>query len=628
MFGGPEHKALRTTHLDDPILLAYMDGELSAAEKEGAKSHLESCWRCRRRLGVLEERIGVFVDSQPAEREQIQIDHAQRVRQFRERLSRHAEELEAQRTFADTVRDRWHGFAGFLNLRRGAVIASVVAAGILLVLFTDTVDTRVSADTVLSRAQGHESTVRPHPGQVRRISVRVERIDRGVSSPTPLGNVTLLEDGDTQQTAMAVEPVTGKEGEFVVTGSGSLAGPATAVIVDGLPPELNRAMQTQHWLPAVSVEAFRNLMAGLGAGAAKIEKDSAYFTVIFPFAIGRASGLSEARLRVDQKTYAAMGLSLFLGSANAATEYRFMPVLATTEARGTEFARLFSTHSSPVSVHPIAQRVSGKVVPLSYAATRATDAEVRLTSALHKADACMGEEIHVFPMSDGSLFVQGLVDKPERRDAVIQALRAVEPSLKAQIFLPRELKNGSQLFDLPYKAPDLPSAQQTGTATLADLSSERIPLYQQLYRHFSRPGASEDDTNQQINAFSNEAVTIARESFLHAWALKKLDLQFSAERAAELSPAAVRELEQMRQDHRRWIAALSRRQAEMLSVIVKASPKEVEAADTRVTDTDSLVRLTREQNELVRSLFTVSSDQAEPDATLARLVSLLRRMGS
>jgi hypothetical protein len=626
MFGVPDNKALRAAHLDDPILLAYQDGELSGAEKESATSHLESCWHCRRRMSVLENRIGAFVDSQPSDDTQIQIEHVQRVRQFRERLSRHAEEFEAQRTYGDAVRDGWRAFAGFLNLHRRAAIASVVAAGLLVVLFTDAVGTRVSADTVLSRAQAYEGTLTPHQGQVRRISMRVERVENGADNPILLGNVTLLEDGDTQQTALALEPVTGKESDFVVAGSGSLASPATPVSLDALPPELNRAMQEQHWLAAVSVEAFRNWISGLGPGDARLKKESAYFTLVYPLTANHE--LSEARLRVDRKTYAAMGLSVFVRSSDATTEYRFTPLLAATELRTAELTRLFSTRSSTAAVHPIMQRVSGKVGPLPYSATRATDAEVRLTAALHKADACMGEEIHVFPMSDGSLFVQGLVDKPERRDAVIQALRAVDPSLKAQVFLPRELKNGAQLFDLPYQAPELPSAPHAGPATLADLSSERIPLYQELYQHFSRPGASADDTNQQINAFSNEAVTIARESFLHAWALKKLDLQFPAERAADLSPTAVRELEQMRQDHRRWIATLSRRQAEMLSVILKAQPKEAASADARITDTESLVRLTREQNELVRSLFTVSTTEAEPDANLARLVSLLRRTGS
>jgi hypothetical protein len=202
----------------------------------------------------------------------------------------------------------------------------------------------------------------------------------------------------------------------------------------------------------------------------------------------------------------------------------------------------------------------------------------------------------------------------------------VDPTIKAQVFLPRELKSGSQLFDLPYKAPDVASARPASAATLADLSSERMPLYEQLYQHFSRPGASPDDTNQQINAFSNEAVGIARESFLHAWALKKLDLQFPAERIAGLSPAAVQEIERMRQDHRRWIATLSRRQAQMLSLIAKVDPAGV-ASDDAQSDTDTLVSLTREQNELVRSLFTISSPSPETDADLARLFSVLRRMG-
>jgi len=54
-------------------------------------------------------------------------------------------------------------------------------------------------------------------------------------------------------------------------------------------------------------------------------------------------------------------------------------------------------------------------VPLTYSNSRATVQEVEIADALHNVDACLGEEVYLFPMSDGSILVQGLVDTPARR---------------------------------------------------------------------------------------------------------------------------------------------------------------------------------------------------------------------
>src|SRR5262249_30172575 len=102
-----------------------------------------------------------------------------------------------------------------------------------------------------------------------------------------------------------------------------------------------------------------------------------------------------------------------------------------------------------------------------------------------------------------------------------------DASLRIEIYLPRELRNGSELYNPPEhnlggETVDLPSSEMT----LADLSSGRVPLYSQMHDHFAKPGAAAEETERQINAFSNEVVTLARQTFLHAWALKRLDVEF------------------------------------------------------------------------------------------------------
>lgn len=44
-------------HLEDRVILAYLDGELSRAATRRAKLHLQSCWRCRSAAAELEQLV-------------------------------------------------------------------------------------------------------------------------------------------------------------------------------------------------------------------------------------------------------------------------------------------------------------------------------------------------------------------------------------------------------------------------------------------------------------------------------------------------------------------------------------------------------------------------------------------
>src|SRR5581483_8204061 len=250
--------------------------------------------------------------------------------------------------------------------------------------------------------------------------------------------------------------------------------------------------------------------------------------------------------------------------------------------------------------------------------------------ALHRADACLGEEIYLLPMSDGSLLVQGLVDGPGRGGRIRESLKGVAGPLRIELYLPRELKSGAELYAPPDTLSDRVASGGTAsyTATLADLSSARMPLYDQLHKHFVQTGVAPDGIDKQIAVFSNEVVTLARQTFLHAWALKKLDREFSAERTAKLSPSALAQIEQIRQDHRRWISNLAHEQAEMLSHVADSPVTASLSDDSHTQDSMSLLRLAQEQNDLVRSLFTSSTASPETSGSLSRLLSVLQRMGS
>ena len=83
----------------------------------------------------------------------------------------------------------------------------------------------------------------------------------------------------------------------------------------------------------------------------------------------------------------------------------------------------------------------------------------------------------------------------------------------------------------------------------------------------------------------------------------------------------------MRRDHRRWIAELSRREREMLEGVGSYVAEPMQLPTSAEQPSTVLLRLAREQDDLVRSLFTHSQYAQDPEAGLARLRSLLRQIG-
>jgi predicted anti-sigma-YlaC factor YlaD len=620
-------------HLTETQMVAYLDGELPASEQAMARSHLENCWTCRSRVNAIEYSIEAFLGSRTTVLPEESSFSSNRVEQFRQRLERHSAESSNVVSVGGQVSllgTRLRQAAAGLLAYRQAVIAATVAVCLVILMFTDVWDTRVSADTVLSRAQTYESGHLPTAGEVTRTSVQVERIDPFTGVTTRLGTITVLRDSATPETFLQAESSTGQAVQGTVHMDRLLPGRVVRTVLSGsADASLGAYLASQQWVPDVSVSGFRQLIAPRGATAGSARRAGNEFQVRYPFSPGHVSGIAEARLSVDAKNWQPTSMSLV--TSNRGSEYRFTRTSFVAEPRTTEIAEMFQPREfekrtgSPLPELPPAR----KPTPLSYADTRATEDEVAAAEALHKVDACLGEEVYLFPMSDGTLLVQGLVDTAARRQAIRQSLKDWGGPLRVEIFLPRELRNGSALFNAPDHSGDgVPPAALAGPDVVASAATARMPMYNRLYQHFLKPGMSSGDTQQQIAVFSNQVVTLARQTFLHAWALKKLDAEFSPERVVGLPGWAVATVEQMRQDHRHSIASLAKRQAEMLSSI--ASPIMAAGVSDAATglDSEALLRLAQQQNELVRSLFTTSEQPQAPDASLGQLMALLRSMGS
>ena len=391
-------------HLDDAVLLSMLDGELGNTEQERAETHLAACWSCRERQTQMESSIGQFLSF----RETLRPDDAGSlpapVEQFRQRLSRHIEEREAKRSAWSRMTEGLREAAGSLFWNRQAALAAVVVAVILVATFTDVLTTTASAETLLRRAEGYESSRVPGSSSVVLRSIRMEHIDAQHRSRN-LGTLKIAHDAGGSvyiaeaeaKRGMLISPASGAETSKLLPEEGAL------------PASVERYLEAERWLPDVSVSEFRKLVAARQSSDTSSKQAGSLYEVSYPFASGHPSGIREARLDMDAKTYEPERVCIVTADAG---EFRFTRVRESDEPRSEEWARIFDAPAPPSTrVHGLPSLK--KPSPLMYASSRASEHEVVVAAALHKLDACLGEEIYVFPMSDGTVLVQGLVDRPE-----------------------------------------------------------------------------------------------------------------------------------------------------------------------------------------------------------------------
>jgi hypothetical protein len=627
----PDAKGVMTQHLHDEELLAHLDGELTQIEKATTASHLESCWDCRSRLNDLQKNIHQLIEI----RKSLPVPNAygteeMRVEQFRNRLLRHAEEKGAALGWWERIRSLFEPSLAasfiWIGRHRQPALALFVAFCLVFTMFTDVWTTRLSAETILLKAQNFEMIHEPPSGSVLKSSIRIEKIQKAADHRKELERVTIYRQS-TAGTVLVRADAANNASQTIIDLSD------TNTAKSKLGPEfadpVMKFLTSVRWIPDLAPTELQKILDARESSANSVRKANGMWELHFPFASGHISTISEAIYAVGAADFSPKSLSLLAVENGGPVEYRFTQTEFEIQPRTKELAMLLSSSVGPSRIDSGHSNIQPHTVTLTYANSLASESEVALASVLHQADACLGDEIYIFPMSDGSLLLQGLVDSAQRRDALRKAAKLVSGPLTVEIYLPRELKRSTQLLPAPdsLSQREREKSQTDAVTTLADLSDQRLPLHDVLYRHFSAQGMSASEAEQQVNAFSNEVVTLARQTFLHAWALKRLEREFSKPRAIKLSPEAVRTVDKLRADHRRWIETLSHKQAQALGTIVDSDPTKTLSASP-LPDDDTLLQLAQEQNDLVRALFTTSSRQSQTSVDVSRLLAVLKKMGA
>src|SRR5688500_16838521 len=104
-------------HLDADDLIAFLDGEVSRAEQDCTRTHLEGCWNCRSRLLAVQNSIESFLRLRKQILPPDNPPSGATMAQFRRRLSQHA-------SAPVTLRSHLHWLRSLMpaSFGRGAVV--------------------------------------------------------------------------------------------------------------------------------------------------------------------------------------------------------------------------------------------------------------------------------------------------------------------------------------------------------------------------------------------------------------------------------------------------------------------------------------------------------------------------
>jgi hypothetical protein len=616
-------------HLDDADLISYLDGELTRAEQDYARTHLESCWNCRSQLLAMQNSIESFLRVRKQVLPTEIPPSSPAVAQFRRRLAQHASvpvSLRLRLTNWLTVRslrDLLPDFNLILKYRKTAFASALV----VLVLFLTVVDpfnwNRVSADELLNRADAYEFLNELPAGKVVRARVRIDRIALSTKTEAKIGEVETAKDDLTSGIYVSAKLASGAIRKETLPDSDHLTG--ADFFTKDLKPETARYLNIQNWLPQVSVSSYRRLIAGRGLsrndGAFTARRGDSY-ELHHPFAPSHASGITETVLFLSTENYAPQGVGIFTVEGNEHFEYRLTRTSFERVERTPELAQLFETaktesgvgskpETSPKPAETQADENSAANAPAPVVAT--PELEVEVLGLLNQIGADLGQEVIVTRIPAGVLKVEAVVDTEKRKDEILAALATVaaNPAINIQV------ETAAELQERTLRAQSA-SGSQTGptNVTTESVTNNSIPAQAQVRQYLRSRGISEQQVDTEVGRTANQIVMRSHRAMLHVWALKSLIQRFSAEDLRTLDAGARGKWLRMIATHAREFqkegSALRQELAPIFTAGSVSSQTRSEIADDGklIQAVTTLIERASSNHEVIRSAFTISTGKS------------------
>jgi anti-sigma factor RsiW len=652
-FWKKKNRAVRPDSPDDGELLAYLDGELEPERQTEIRRLLEGDWKLRVRLAELERDIEVYVKATDPHRQSEMPPFEEVWRGVMSRLTEPLEpapaetELRLREQNRISLSSRLGRLSEALLLRpvmlRWSVAVTmvvIVTTGIVFWLLTSEYLRAVSAEELLQRAMRSEAAQIKQvaePVVYRRIQVKRTGANEAVTWES------WREAGKNQFRQRVAD---GQGWRFLRTNKQA----APALIA-----EIEAVFQANHLdlqrpLSAAAFAEWRKTVRPksetvkeLALPGSSANHGLKLTTIVSePYAV---NAIIEATLAVRKSDWHTVAQRLKVQGETEVREYELsetayevLPLHALTV-----FADLVPTPSpAPAIIAAASPAASPSIIATASPApapppseAEVKEAEVAAMYALHQARADLGEQIEVVREAGQGVIVRGLVETPERKQQLTEALRDL-PLVAAQVQTIEEATRQAAASQ-PARAAEAVTPNEPMISTTSGASGAQAgnAFEQRLARYFAErepAGSDRGNIDLKIAQLFNEVVTESSAAMSEAWALRRLLERFAAEKENDISPAARQRIEEMTANH---IARLktqnhklrARLEPVLLSIAggkTPAAPAPVES--TRQAHALRVFRAVEQAQRMIQRLVTGAASAATPEEAARQLLVALARL--
>lgn len=555
---------------DESELLAFLDEELTAERQAEIRQMLAASWELRAQLARLERRVEQYIEA-TAQQASIAAPPVDDLWQdFSGRLSRTTEAQAAStrlsagtQSFTARLAEWGQGNQpGTLRLAIGAVVSLLLIVAFVLLK----TERAVSARELLERAAQAEAASLNRAGDpVVYRKIQVKRSGAGAT--------VMWESWNDARRNRFWQRVADKDGprfprERENHTSAIIAELAQILQANYLDPRRPlSATAYAEWRKTIRPHSESVAEIALPGNAAGLKLTTG---VAAPVADNQ---IIEASFIIRRAYWHAVALHLNVQSENgirgyelSEMAYEVLPWQALTAFADLAPALTPSiiATASPAASPASAPTASPSTRPLLTEA-ELQEAEVAALYALHQARADLGEQIEVVREAGHGVIVRGLLERPERRQQLIQALNGIPNVTPRLLTLEEALRQAQQksgqsrtpednkATGAPSLAPNEAPASTSATApggALAGATSANA-FQQRLAESVGGRGplgeAERLEVNRKVSQFHNAVEAGASAALAQAWALRRLSDRFAHK--TDASPAARQRIDEMIANH-------------------------------------------------------------------------------
>ncbi|HLA12254.1 MAG TPA: RNA polymerase sigma factor [Pyrinomonadaceae bacterium] len=524
---------------------------------------------------------------------------------------------------------------------RPASVTGIVAALLIAVAVFIALHERLSAPTtvteLLARSAAAEDAAAAKPDQVLHRTINLEERS-GTGNLIAQRRIEVWQSAERGVTARRLYDEKGQ----LVAGDWRRANGVQTIYHHGARPQLQLSKQgavrptfENVWQFSPSAKDFAALISNQNAST--LEERSGVYIITYERAAAApsASGLVNATLILSKADLHPTELTLVVASdltadsqnANRQSaignrqwrQYRFIEMSYERRPTGAVAPAVFepepelsgrdaeTRRHGDTEIMPASPRLTGT----GSSAIATADLEVEVLRLLNQVGADLNDQTSVTRTPEGKLRIGGLADTDQRKREILRVLAPVvnNPSVMIQI---------ETLDEAVRRQAKARSASGSVTVERAQIAQERIPVYEDLRRHFGENGGQADE---EIGQFATRILSRSRQAMSRAGAMKRLAQRFSSEDLRAMSPKAREKWLSVIRSHSRAFEQETRMIRQELQPIFFPPGAGAAPAEIEITDEASLVRAVERLFELgaanddaIRSAFAISADGAASSA--------------